>query len=133
MAQDSREQQPTVTLATDVFTVERRQLASHPEAVASAARIDDVDFYGNVTTWVIDLFRLEGKVTAFIQVGGPTGYQRLVIPPSVTALINRHQSSLVTKQRRRTAKRVVADKRAQGLPVGNPEALANARARKAKR
>lgn len=38
--------------------------------------------------------------------------------------IARHQSSLVTKQRRKVARRVVADKRARGEQVGNPEALA---------
>jgi hypothetical protein len=120
-----------ITLPRDEFTVRRRELEAHPEAVAASSRIDVVDPYGNVITWVLDLYRLEGHVTAFVQRGAAEGdYKRLVIPPAVTAAITRHQSSLVTKHRRKVAKRVVADRRARGEQVGNPAALAAARKRK---
>ena len=128
----NRDQEPTVALARDEFTVTQRDLVNHPEAVASSSRIDVPDFYGNVTTWVLDLYRVEGNVTALVQRGSPEGYTRLVVPPQVTAAIARHQQGLVTKQRRKTAKRVVADRRARGERVGNPEALAAARRAKAK-
>ncbi len=128
----NRDQDPTVTLARDEFTARRRELDHHPEAVAASSRIDVVDDYGNITTWVLDLYRLEGAVTAFVQRGAADGYARLVIPPAVTAAIARHQSTLVTKHRRKVARRVVADKRARGEQVGNPAALAAARRRRAK-
>ena len=121
------EDEPLVKLNRDEFTQCRRDLENHPEAVATDSRIDVTDPYGNVTTWVLDLFRLDGKVTAFVQRMSNTDSARFVIPPAVTATIARHQSTLVTKARRKTAKRIVADKRAQGLPVGNPAALAAAR------
>ena len=125
---------PTVRLSRDEFTERRRELTNHPEAVAATSRTDVEDDYGNATTWVLDLYRVGSEVTAFIQRGGNEGYIRLVLPPSVTSSINRHQSGLVTKARRKTSKRIVADKRARGEPVGNPEALKKARkARKAKK
>ena len=130
---NSRETEPQITLARDEFTARRRDLKNHPEAVEASSRIDVSDDYGNVVTWVVDLFRLEGNVTALLQRGATEGYIRMVIPPQVTSAIARHQAGLVTKQRRKTAKRVVADKRAQGLPVGNPDALAAARKARRKR
>lgn len=123
---------PTITLPRDEFTARRRDLDNHPEAVKASSRIDVVDPYGAVTTWVLDLFRLEGDVTAFVQRMGNDGGQRFVIPAAVTSAIGRHQSALVTKARRKVARRVVDDKRARGEAVGNPEALA-AHRRKARR
>lgn len=126
----NRDHEPTVTLARDEFTSRRRELDGHPESVAASSRIDVVDPYGNVATWVLDLYRLEGAVTAFVQRGAGDGsYIRLVIPPAVTSAIARHQSTLVTKHRRKVAQRIVADKRARGEQVGNPAALADARRR----
>lgn len=124
----NRDQEPTITLARDEFTARRRELDGHPEAVAASSRIDVVDPYGNVAKWVIDLYRLEGAVTAFVQRGAGDGsYIRLVIPPDVTAAITRHQAGLVAKHRRKVAKRIVADRRARGEQIGNPDALARAR------
>jgi len=122
------EHQPTAKLARDPFTEALRKFKRNPEAVEASARIDVMDEIEGLTTWNIDLFRKEGEVTALIQIGRQDGgYTRIVMPPSVTNAIARHQAGLVTKQRRKTAKRIVADKKAQGLPVGNPAALAAAR------
>lgn len=112
MASD-RDQEPAVKLARDEFTVERRRLDGHPEAVKAQTRLDVTDDYGNVTTWVIDLYRLEGRVSAFVQRGAPDGYTRLVMPPAVTAAIARHHRGLASKHRRKVAKRSIADLRAQ--------------------
>lgn len=121
---------PQMVLPRDEFTVRRRELQNHPEAVAASSRIDVTDPYGNVVTWVLDLFRLEGAITAFVQRGADGDYKRFVMPPSVTAAIARHQLTLVTKHRRKVARRIVADKRARGERLGNPEALKAARKRK---
>lgn len=107
------DEQPTVKLSRDEFTVERRRLDGHPEAVQASSRIDVADDYGNVTTWVVDLYRLDGAVTAFVQRGAPDGYIRLVVPAPVTAAISRHQAGLITKHRRKIARRAVADLRAE--------------------
>lgn len=111
------EDEPTMRLARDEFTVERRRLEGHPEAVKAYSRIDVADDYGNVTTWVIDQYRLEGHVTAFVQRGAPDGYTRMVMPHQVTAAIARHHRGLASKHRRKQARRSVADLRAQSGEV----------------
>jgi hypothetical protein len=128
---------PTVRLARDEFSERLRELANHPESVQATTHFNLYDDYGNVTTWVIDLSRVGSDVTAFLQRGVNDGYTRLVLPPRVTSAIHRHSAGLITKARRKTSRRVVADKRARGERVGNPEALQKARkaqkAKKAKR
>lgn len=127
------EDQPTVTLARDEFTSERRRLDGHPEAVKASSRIDVVDDYDNTTTWIVDLYRLRDErkkateLVALVQrITGNEGV-RFVIPAQVTDAFIRHASGLVTKHRQKVGRRVAADKKAQGLPVGNPEALKLAR------
>lgn len=122
--------EPEMRLARDEFTARRRDLDNHPEAVEASTRVDVPDPFGNVATWVIDLYRVGSAVTAFVQRGSREDYVRLVIPPQVTAAIARHQSALVTKARRKTARRVVADRIARGERVGNPEALKKARGKR---
>ncbi len=118
-----REHEATAMLPRDEFTARRRELDNHPEAVTASARIDVTHPFGDVATWVIDLYRVGNAVTAFVQRGTREDYIRLVIPPQVTAAIARHQAGLVSKARRKTARRVVADRIARGERVGNPEAL----------
>ncbi len=115
------EDEPTVRLARDEFTTEWRRLEKHPEAVAASSRIDVTDDYGNLTTWVVDLFRKEGQVTAFVQVGGPHGYTRLLIPPKVNAAIARHFGGLVSKHRRKQARRQREDVAAMTGEVRPPK------------
>lgn len=127
------DEQGTVTLARDEYTTKRRALSNHPEAVSGSSRVDVEDAYGNVTTWLLDLYRLDGEVTAFVQRGSRDEYVRLVMPPQVTAAIANHQDGLVHKARRQRARRIVADKRARGETLGNAEALRRARAKRTKR
>lgn len=113
-------EEPEIKLARDEYTAERRRLEGHPEAVKATSRIDVADDYGNVTTWNLDLYRLDGRVTAFVQKGGADGYTRLVVPSPVTAAIARHSAGLVSKHRRKVARRSVADLRAQSGEVLEP-------------
>lgn len=128
MSTKHHEDEPAIRLARDEFTSRRRELAANPGAVSSTVRIDIEDHYGNVTTWNLDLFRVAADVTAFVQRGAADEYQRFVMPPAVTAAIIRHHAGLVTKSRRKTARRVVADRLARGERLGNPDALQRARA-----
>lgn len=115
------------TLPRDEFSVARRELANHPEAVQATSRIDVADPYGNVTTWVLDLVRVNGSVTAFVQRIDQGGAIRIVVPGVVNEAITRHHAGLITKQRRKTARRVAHDRIARGDTLGNPEALRRAR------
>lgn len=129
MATSDRDQAPTAQLARDEFTVRRRELDNTPEAVKTSNRIDIVDpTTTEITTWIVDQYRFDGRVTMFLQVGKPDGgYIRLLVPAKVMAAIARADDSLVSKQRRQTARRVVEDRIARGDKLGNPEALAAAR------
>lgn len=127
MAND-RDQVPTAQLARDEFTVKRRELDNTPEAVKTSNRIDIVDpTTTEITTWLIDQYRFDGRVTMFVQVGKPDGYIRLLVPPKVMAAIWTAGDTLIGKQRRQTARRVVEDRLARGEKLGNPDALARAR------
>ena len=116
-------EEPTVRLARDDYSTRQRDLQHHPEAVVGLSRKDVADYYGNVQTWNVDLYRVGRDVTAFIQRSGSDGYIRLVLPPEVTERISVHHAGLIRKAARRTGKRGAADRRARGEPVGNPEAL----------
>lgn len=126
-------QEAEVKLARDEFTVERRRLEGHPEAVKTSSRLDVPDGYGNLTTWVIDQYRLDGDVVALVQIVTREGGSRLVLPSQVTRAIAAGQDKLASKNRRKVARRIVADKRARGEQVGNPDALAAARKKKARK
>jgi len=122
------DEQPQITLARDPFSTALRDLHKNPAAIKGQTRIDVADDYGNLTTWNLDLFRDHKGVTVLVQVVGLDGIPaRFVIPPSVSEAIARHRSGLNTKARKRTGRLVAAKRRAEGLPVGNPEALAAAR------
>jgi hypothetical protein len=124
----------TTTLARDPFSTALRELHKNPAAIKGQTRIDVADDYGNLTTWNLDLFRDHKGVTVLVQVVGLDGVpSRFVIPPKVTDAMARHQSSLTSKARARTGRLGAEKRRAQGLPVGNPAALAAARKAKARR
>lgn len=130
---DTKEREPEIMLARDEFTSVRRTLTHHPEAIQTQSRLDVIDDYGNVTTWVLDLFRLEGRVTALVQRGNADGFIRLVVPPLVTAAIMRHHDGLIAKQRKKQARRQAENRRARGEVLGNPVALKLARLAKRKK
>lgn len=117
----------------DEFSTQRRRLEGHPEADKTSSRLDVADDYGNVVTWVLDTYKVEGQLIALVQRISADGSVRMVLPPEVTGAFTRQHSNLATKTRKRIARRIVADKRATGQKLGNPAALALARkARKTK-
>ncbi len=119
------------TLPTDLFSRRLRELTHNPGAVRATSTIQTADFYGNAETWVVDTFRVDGGEEVLVQRISSAGGLQLVLPPQVTAAINRQRERAVTVNRKRAARSAVATKRAAGIPVGNAEALR--RARKAKR
>lgn len=119
---------PTVVLARDAFSARMRELAGNPGISKASSRIDLHDFYGNLETWTVDTFRAPGEPgTAFIQQMTATGALRLMLPPKVMEALGRQNGSVVRQNRRRAARQTVSARRAEGLTVGNPEALARAR------
>ena len=122
-----------MTLPRDPFSEALRSFGNNPGATRHDSTIDLVDDYGLATTWVVTSFRSNNGRCVLLQRVSATGQTlREVLPSEVVAAIERHGVSAVKVSRRRGAQQAVATKRAAGLPVGNPEALAKARkARKA--
>lgn len=127
-----RDQEPTITLARDEFTVRLRELQANPGAVKASSRVDIADFYGNLQTWTIDTFRYalgEGKVgeVAFLQrtsLGAPL---REVLPEKVMAALTRQHDTLSAQNRKKGARAAVATRKARGDTLGNRAGLEKAR------
>jgi hypothetical protein len=124
---------PDQTLPTDLFSKRRRELVDNPGAIRAASTVNLQDFYGNLETWIVETFRLDGTAEALIQRNSIDGALRLVVPPLVMATIDRQLGHLVTVARRRSARQAVETKRSKGQRIGNPEALRKGRKAKAKK
>jgi hypothetical protein len=121
-------------LPTDHFSLTLREKRDNPGAISATSTIETQDFYGNAETWVVTTFRTDaGDETIFLQRSAHDGGMRHVLPPVVAAAIARQRDQLTSRNRRRGARKAVETKRAAGTPVGNPDALRNARRARAKR
>jgi hypothetical protein len=127
-------------LPTDNFSRRLRELQDNPGAMGSGSTIHARDFYGNLETWVVETYRTEdGRETVFAQRNAADGALRLVIPPEVAAALSRHRDQLVTRTRKRAARRGLETKRARGIDPAaalrkhtRREAAVGARERKAR-
>ena len=114
-------------IPTDAFSRRRRELVDNPGAIRSASTVNLADFYGNLETWVVETFRTDRVVEVLIQKSSAADPLRLVLPPKVMEAIDRQRGTIVSASRRRGARAALATKKAKGLPIGNPEALRQAR------
>lgn len=129
-----REQEPTITLARDEFTVRLRELQANPGAVKASSRVDIRDPYENLQTWTIDVYRYAlGKEdggfaeVGFVQRVSNGGYMRELFPEKIMAALTRLHDRLSGQVRKRGARRAVATRIARGDTLGNKKALEKAR------
>lgn len=115
------------TLPRDPFSVRRRDIINNPGALGAMSTIQLPDDYGNLDTWVVETYRVDGAETAFVQRNNAEGGIRVMLPPQVMAALRRHQATIDSRSRRRGARQALATKRAKGIPVGNAAALRKAR------
>lgn len=107
-------------------------MKDNPGALGSGSTIHSTDFYGNTETWVVETFRTEdGREVGFLQRNGPEGGTRWVLPAEVMAALSRHRDQLVSRSRKRAARRGLETRKLRGQVIGNPAALAAGRARQA--
>jgi hypothetical protein len=118
---------PRATLPRDEFSTAMRELTNHPECISTTRTLPLKDFYGNVELWHLELLRVDGRTTAFLNISGAHRSLRLVVPSKVMEALLSGQASTVTKVARRAGRKAVETKRARGLPIGNVEALRKAR------
>lgn len=108
-------------IPSDVFSRTLRAVQDNPAALGSSSTVHARDFYGNAETWVIETYRADdARVTVFVQFNSAEGGRRFVLPPEVTAKIFSHNDSLITRARRRAARKAVDTKRERGIAPPTP-------------
>lgn len=106
-------------LPTDDFERQIARLTGLPNgAHTQPAVVQDTDFYGKTTSWMVQTFKHDGGETAFLtQVNsedGTASARRFVLPPRVLAVIDRQRQSTQTMVRRRHGKRLAEERKSRG-------------------
>lgn len=126
-------------LPSDPFDIAMGKLIGHPNGGAtSLAAVNDVDWYGNATQFMIQSVRWSEGTTVFLTQVNAQGSARFILPPKVLAVINRQLDSLSSMVRRRHGKRLAEQRKADGVatvftPAMRAKALATRKAKAAKR
>ena len=126
-------------LPTDPFELAlAEKMGQQDGAHTQPATVQDIDFYGNVTTYILQTVRGVKGTTAFMTQVNAGGSARYVLPPKVLALIARQQEAVTTILRRRHGRRLAETARLEGRQVSfTPEqrrkALATRKAKAAAR
>lgn len=129
----------TNTLPTDPWERALSALLGHPNGAHTAGQaVTAIDFYGNVTNYILQTVRWAEGDTVFITQVNASGSARYVLPPKVLAAITRQRDTVSTIVRRRHGRRLAAERAASGtLPTFTPamraKALQTRRAKAAKR
>jgi len=110
-------------LPSDQFEVTLNRLIGLPNgAHTSASVVQDTDFYGKTTQYIVQTVKTEDGNTVFLTQVNSQGQARYILPPKVLALIDRQRSSTVTQVRRRHGRRIAEERAANGqFPVITPE------------
>lgn len=101
----------TTPIPSDVFSRTLRQIQDNPASLGSGSTVHARDFYGNLETWVIETYRVEDRVTVFVQFNAADGGRRFVLPAEVVGKILIHNDSLIKRARKRAARKAVDTKR----------------------
>lgn len=106
---------PSPVLPTDQFDQTLARLVGLPGgAHTQPAVVQDVDFYGKVTSWMVQTVKHDGGDTVFLTSVNSEGSSRFVLPPRVLAAIDRQRASALTTVRRRHGRRIAEERRARG-------------------
>lgn len=118
MATSSESERPrSPILPSDQFDLLLSSLIGHPNGgLAPAAVVQDVDFYGNTTQFIVQTVRGTTGTTVFVSQLNSTGAIRYILPQKVLALIDRQRDTVSLQIRRRHGRRIAAER---GI-VGNP-------------
>lgn len=100
-----REHKPTAAVTSDPFDRLLSRLVGLPNgAHTQPAVVQDIDFYGHATSYMIQTVRTDEGVTAFVTQVSAQGSVRYILPQHVLATIDRQRAALTTKIRRRKAR-----------------------------
>lgn len=132
-----RDQSPI--LPSDQFDKLLSRLIGLPNgAHTQPSVVQDVDFYGNTTQFIVQTVKTEDGPTVFVTQVNAAGRDRFILPPSVLRLIDRQKDTTVTQVRRRHGKRLAEERAAAGTqttftPEMRAKALATRKRKAAKR
>lgn len=82
------------------------------------AVIQDIDFYGNATSYMVQTVRTDETVTAFVTQVNAGGSVRTILPQSVLAAIDRQRKAITAKLRKRNGRRIAEERAAAGITPG---------------
>jgi hypothetical protein len=106
----------TANLPTDVFDKLLSRLSGLPNgAHTQPSVVQDVDFYGNTTSFMVQTVRTESGPTVFVTQVNAAGSIRFILPANVLRVIDRQKEATTTTIRRRHGKRL-AEERGGGSP-----------------
>jgi len=115
-------------IPTDPFDQQMARLMGLPNGASTAPSVvQDVDFYGNVVSWMVQTLKHEQGETTFLTSVSAAGSSRFVLPPKVLQVIDRQRASTQTMVRRRHGQRL-AETRVGLTPGFTPEMRAKAAA-----
>jgi hypothetical protein len=126
-------------LPTDPFDIALSNVTGHPNgAHTQPSVVQSVDAYGNVSSFMVQTVKWDEGISVFITQVNAQGSQRFVLPPKVTAVMQRQHDAVSTMVRRRHGKRLAEEARAAGIvrtftPEQRKKALATRKAKAAAR
>jgi hypothetical protein len=116
---EQQQQQRSSVLPSDPFEVALDKLIGVPNGAHTGAAVTQAkDFYGNVTTFIVQTVKHSEGHSVFITQVNSQGSARFVLGPEVMAVINRQAASVVTQVRRRVGQRLAEERKAEGGLVG---------------
>lgn len=113
------ERVPTAARTTDPFDRMLSDMMGLPNgAHTQPTVIQAIDFYGNITSYMIQTVRTEEGVTAFVTQVNAAGSVRYILPQKVLATLDRQRDAITTKLRRRHGRRIAEERAAAGIKPG---------------
>lgn len=114
-----REHKVTASMTQDAFDKMLSRLMGLPGgAHTKPTAVQDIDFYGHTTSFMIQTVKTDGGETAFVSQVSASGSVRFILPPRVLATIDRQRVSLTKQVRRRNGRRIAEERAAAGIEPG---------------
>jgi len=125
---------PSPILPADTFDKMLARLSGLPNGGQTQPTVvQSIDFYGNVTSYMVQTVRGGDEPTVFVTQVNAAGSSRYILPGSVLKVIDRQRDAITTQIRRRHGKRLAEERGVNGFGGFTPEMRAKALAtRKAK-
>ena len=126
-------------LPTDPFDRQLAALVDLPDGAQTLpSMVQSQDYYGNVTTFMVQTVRWDKGNSVFVTLVNAQGSQRFVLPPDVTKLIARQADAITHKLRRQHGVRLAevakkAGRTATFTPEQRAKALATRKRKAAER